>query len=160
MGKHVSDETIVRIREELPSILDENPILSLPALAKRLNISRQTLWIVKKRSKRISNIIDKYMEQKKEDVPKLVRQTWEGRLISGKAQGVEYMFFMMNHFPSEYQDKRALVNNNFTNNLINNEQNHILIADKYLRSLPEKDLNDLVAGIANRKQDQSAKSRI
>jgi DNA-binding Lrp family transcriptional regulator len=160
MENRVSKETINRVKEELPFILDENPILSFPAIAKRLNISRTALWAIRKKNKRISNMLDKYMATKNEDVPKLVRQTWEGRLIGGKAQGVEYMFFMMNHFPNEYQDKRALINNNFTNNLINNEQNHILIADKYLRSLPEKDLNDLIAGLNDRKQDQSYKSRI
>lgn len=152
----VSKATIERIKSELPSILDENPILSFPGIARKLNLSRASLYVARKKSKTISSVLDKYMEQKKEDVPKLVRQTWEGRLLSGKAQGAEYLFFMMNNFPDEYQDRRALINNNVTNNLINNEQNHILIADKFLRSLPEKDLNDIVAGLTNRKQDQSA----
>lgn len=151
----VSKETMNRIKEELPSILDENPILSLPAIARRLNISRNSLWYVRKRSKRISNIIDKYMAQKKEDVPKLVRQTWEGRLIAGTAHGSEYMFFMMNHFPEEYQDKRAVVNNT---NVVNVDAK-IQVEQKFIQSLPEKDLDDLVTGYANRKQAQGLKSR-
>jgi len=152
----VSKETINRIKEELPSILDENPILSLPAIARKLSISRNSFWKVRTKSKRISNLIEKYMAAKKEDVPKIVRQTWEGRLIAGTAHGSEYMFYMMNHFPEEYQDKRAVVNNT---NVVNVDAK-VQVEQKFIQSLPEKDLNDLVTGYANRKQVQSFKSRI
>lgn len=156
MAEPVSKETINRIIEQLPSILDENPILSLPAISKRLGISRWSLWQARKKSKRLRGMIEKYMEAKKEDVPKLVRQTWEGRLISGKAHGSEYIFYMMNHFPDEFQDKRALVNNT---NIINVDKK-AEAEQKFINALPEKDLNDLVAGIISRKQAQVAESRV
>ncbi len=150
MASRVTKETIDRIKQELPSILDENPILSFPAIAKKLNISRMTLWVVRKSNKRVSTMLEKYMATKKEDVPVLVRQTFEGRLISGKAQGSEYMFYLMNKFPDEFQDKRALVNNT---NIIKVD-NKVEAEQKYLQSLPDKDLDDLVNGIAERRKIQ------
>lgn len=156
----VKKETIEKIKAELPDILKQSPIYSITAIAAKLGMTRQHLWNAGKKSKTIKKMLDEYQAEKKPSVEDLVKNTWFHRLASGKAHATEYIFFMMNHFPDEYQDKRALVNNNVTNNLINNEQNHVLIADKYLRSLPEKDLDDLISGLGKRKQDQSAKSRV
>ena len=153
----LSKETIQRIKTELPDILEKNPVLSLPSIAKQLNICRFSLLIARKKSKAISKMIDKYMEAKKEAVPQLVRQTWESRLISGKAQGAEYMFYMMNHFPDEFQDRRALVNNT---NILNVPDKAYEAETKFLKTMAEKDLNDLVARLVERKQAQAGQSRI
>jgi len=60
----LSKETIQRIKTELPDILEKNPVLSLPSIAKQLNICRFSLLIARKKSKAISKMIDKYMEAK------------------------------------------------------------------------------------------------
>jgi len=149
----LSKKTINRIKTILPDVLERNPVLSLPAIAKQLDLTRASLWYARKANKEIAKIINKYMDAKKEIVPQLVRQTWEQRLISGKAQGAEYMFYMMNHFPDEFQDRRALVNNT---NIVKVE-NH---EDKFLKSQSEKDLNDFVRGIIERKQAQDHQVRV
>jgi len=63
---------------------------------------------------------------------------------------------MMNHFPSEYQDKRAIVNNT---NILNVPDKAYEAETKFLKTIAEKDLNDLVTGYVNRKQVQGSQSR-
>ncbi len=158
MQTKVTKETVERIKTELRDVLDENPVFSIIAIARKLGVTRQTLWFARKKSKKIDRMISDYQEQKKPAIEDLVKNTWFNRLATGKAHGSEYLFFMMNHFPDEYQDRRAVVNNNV--NVINQAHNHILIEQKFLQSLPEKDLDDIINGFTTRRKTQTAKSRV
>ncbi len=153
----VIKETVERIKKELPGVLEQSPVFSLIAIAAKLGVTRQTLLVVRKKSKKIASMIDKYQQEKKPSIEDLVKNTWFNRLATGKAHASEYIFFMMNHFPSEYQDKRAIVNNT---NILNVPDKAYEAETKFLKTMAEKDLNDLVARLVERKQAQAGQSRI
>ncbi len=76
----VIKETVERIKKELPGVLEQSPVFSLIAIAAKLGVTRQTLLVVRKKSKKIASMIDKYQQEKKPSIEDLVKNTWFNRL--------------------------------------------------------------------------------
>jgi hypothetical protein len=150
----ISHESLERIEKELPEILAHDPTMNRLEIAIKLGFrSRQTLHRAGKANPKIEEMLDVYDKEREPNLNDLIRKTWEKRLVNGTAQPSEYLFYMMNKYPAEFQDRRALFNNtNLVNVKVGDAQ------EKYIQSLPEKDLNDFINGIAERRKVQLPQS--
>lgn len=100
-----------RISKRIGILLDEKPELTMTGLAKIFDISRNGLWILRRKypflEKAILAAVDKCNDHV---LPRRIRQKFASRLLDGDAGSSEYIFYMMNKFPEEFKDKRFIAN--------------------------------------------------
>lgn len=151
-SKTISQESLDRIEEKLPGILEQDPTMNRLEIAIKLGFRcRQSVFIASQLNPNIKVMLDDYDKEREPNLNDVIRRSWEKRLISGKAQGVEYLFYMQNKFPEEYKDKRALIGtiNNVSQVSVSNENN-------FINQLGDRDLDSFCDNIIQRRQKASS----
>jgi hypothetical protein len=112
-SKPISEQSLKKIKDNLPAILEENPVMSRLEIAVRLGFrNRSILFTAATADPEIKRMLDEYDKEREPNLNELIRNTWTRRLIDDRAHPSEYIFFMMNKFPDEFQDKRVFRNMN------------------------------------------------
>jgi len=111
----ISDKALNDIKKNLPGVLEQSSIMSKLEIAVALGFrSRQILWLASKKDPEIKELLDEYDKNREPNLMDAISGTWTHRMISGTAQGTEYIFYMMNKFPNEYKDMRISRNMHMT----------------------------------------------
>lgn len=108
-GKKITSRQKAKIKKQVPGYIRRHQLKTDAGVARAFSICRETLSRIRKEDPEF----EKEFQAAKADAAGDRRQTfkrrWELRMIRMKGSPTENIFYLTNHFPDEYKDRRNVI---------------------------------------------------